>query len=41
MKTLVVNDKHELSVREVPMPKYKECQALGHEGVGKVVIKYY
>ena len=28
MKTLVVNEKHELSIREVPMPKYKECQAL-------------
>ena len=28
MKTLVVNDKRELSVREVPMPKYRECQAL-------------
>jgi threonine dehydrogenase-like Zn-dependent dehydrogenase len=28
MKTLVVDAKHELSIREVPMPKYKECQAL-------------
>ena len=28
MKTLVVDSKHELSIREVPMPKYKECQAL-------------
>jgi len=28
MKTLVVDDKHELSVREVPKPEYKECQAL-------------
>ena len=28
MKTLVVDANHELSIREVPMPKYKECQAL-------------
>jgi len=28
MKTLVVDAKHELSIREVPMPGYKECQAL-------------
>ena len=28
MKTLVVDSKHELSIREVPMPAYKECQAL-------------
>ena len=28
MKTLVVDAKHELSIREVPMPKFKECQAL-------------
>ena len=28
MKTLVVDANHELSVREVPMPVYKECQAL-------------
>ena len=28
MKTLVVDAKHELSIREVPKPKYKECQAL-------------
>jgi threonine dehydrogenase-like Zn-dependent dehydrogenase len=28
MKTLVVDSGHELSIREVPMPKYKECQAL-------------
>ena len=28
MKTLVVDAGHELSVREVPMPKYKDCQAL-------------
>jgi len=27
MKTLVVDAKHELSIREVPMPAYKECQA--------------
>ena len=28
MKTLIVDDRHELSIREIPMPKYKECQAL-------------
>jgi len=28
VKTLVVDAKHELSIREVPMPKIKECQAL-------------
>jgi threonine dehydrogenase-like Zn-dependent dehydrogenase len=28
MKTLVVDARHELSIREVPAPKYKECQAL-------------
>jgi threonine dehydrogenase-like Zn-dependent dehydrogenase len=28
MKTLVVDDKHELSIREIPVPKYQECQAL-------------
>ena len=28
MRTLSVNSKHELSIREVSMPKYKECQAL-------------
>jgi len=28
MKTLIVDSKYELSIREVPMPKYKECQAL-------------
>jgi D-arabinose 1-dehydrogenase-like Zn-dependent alcohol dehydrogenase len=28
MKTLVVDDKHQLSIREIPVPKYKECQAL-------------
>ena len=28
MKTLVVDGKQQLSIREVPMPKYKECQAL-------------
>ncbi|MCL2231902.1 MAG: zinc-binding dehydrogenase [Treponema sp.] len=28
MKTLVVDSKHELSIREVSMPKHKECQAL-------------
>jgi len=28
MKTLVVDANHELSIREVSMPKYKECQAL-------------
>jgi threonine dehydrogenase-like Zn-dependent dehydrogenase len=28
MKTLVVDNKQTLSIREVPMPHYKECQAL-------------
>jgi threonine dehydrogenase-like Zn-dependent dehydrogenase len=28
MKTLIVDDRHELSIREIPIPKYKECQAL-------------
>jgi len=28
VKTLVVDSKHELSIREVSMPKHKECQAL-------------
>ena len=28
MRTLVADANHELSIREVPMPKYKECQAL-------------
>ena len=28
MRTLVVDAKHELSIREVPMPKYNDCQAL-------------
>ena len=28
MKTLVVDDKHQLSIREIPVPRYKDCQAL-------------
>ena len=28
MKTLVVDSRHEISIREVPRPEYKECQAL-------------